>query len=178
MPRLSDPIRLCPYLTAVLAVLAAVVMASTPAPVLAAPGDTVSQATGPATPLSATESEADLRATVERYARAWYEGNASQMALCLHPEFIQRTVRHAPRKPDAIESFSGLAMLDRTDRGLGRSTAPLARKSTLHDLLIRDGVATVRLQLADRSEHLQLVRWNNRWRVLNSLVEVTDAGTP
>jgi hypothetical protein len=34
------------------------------------------------------------------------------------------------------------------------------------------------LQLADRTEQLQLVRWNNRWRILHALVEVREASAP
>jgi len=159
-----------------LAVLASVALIGLAAPARAAPGDTIAQASGPATP--STDADTELRATAERYARAWYEGNASLMAGTLHPEFMHRSVRHAAGKPDAIESISAMSLLDRTDRGLGRNTAPAARKSELSELVLHDGIASARLQLADRTEQLQLVRWNNRWRILHALVEVREASAP
>jgi len=157
------------------AILATLAVSSVAAPA-DAPAGVFTQATGPAAP--AADADAELRATVERYARAWYEGNASLMAGTLHPEFIHRTVHHVANKPDAIESASGLSLLDRADRGLGRHTAPGARKAELQELRLHGGVASVRLQLADRSEQLELVRWNNRWRVLQALVETTEGGAP
>lgn len=131
-------------------------------------GAVLSQSAGPASPGPA---EAEVGSAIERYAQAWYEGNAAQMSDVLHPEFRHLGVRHAPRQPDAVEASSGLAWLDRTDRGLGRNTAPAQRRSELQSLQVLDGVASAQLQLADHREQLTLVRWNNRWRVLQAVEE-------
>jgi putative lumazine-binding protein len=128
-----------------------------------------SQATGPATP--AADAAAEIQDLLQRHARAWYEGNPALMAPTLHPEYRRTTIRHSPTKPDAVDVASGLALLDMTDRGLGRLTNATARKAEVTQLRVEGGKAWAQLALADRVELLQLARWNNQWRVIASLVE-------
>lgn len=177
----ETPLR--PPVAAILATLAvalsgAALLLSTP-PADAAEGEDgggilpLLQASGPAAP--APDPVAAVRDTLARFASAWYEGNAPRMAGVLHPDFVRHVVVHAPDAPDAVETQSGLGWIDWTDRGYGRNTAPSDRKADVSQLQVEGGVAQATLQLADHAERLQLVRWNNGWRVLHAATE-RDAG--
>ena len=149
----------------------AISVLAAPAPAMAQ-GLAWAQATGPAA--APADAEAAIRATATRYAQAWFEGNAGAMAQVLHPEFRLVVIHRVPHAPDVAEPVGGLAFLDRVDRGFGRFAAAADRASDLQDLEIRDGLATARLAFAGRAESLQLVRWNNRWRVLQAVAEQQD----
>ena len=141
-------------------------------PAVATAQASYSQATGPSTP--AADASAEIRDVLQRHGRAWYEGNSALMAPTLHPEYRRATIRHSPTKADAVDVASGLALLDMTDRGLGRLTNATARKAEVTELRVDGGMAWARLALADRVELVQLARWNNQWRVIASLVERND----
>ncbi len=132
---------------------------------------TISQATGPTVAPAPAAAEADVTETLNRYARAWYEGNATLMATQLHPEFTRTTVRRNAARPDAVDVTSGLALIDMTDRGFGRLVQPSARKHEVSNLKVDGGRASAMLVLADRTEMVNLVRWNNQWRVVQVLTE-------
>lgn len=149
----------------------AMTMALAPAARAATGIEPLVQATGPAeTP---ADAEAAIRRTLARYASAWYEGNAPRMADVLHPEFIHRAVIHQADAPDAIESMSGLAWLDATDRGHGRNAKASERRMDVLRLETNGGVADATLQMSDRIEHLHLVRWNASWRIVDAVTEGT-----
>ena len=133
---------------------------------------TYGQATGPSTP--AADPSPEVQDLLQRHARAWYEGNSALMASTLHPEYRRTTIRRNPARADAIDVAGGLALLDMTDRGLGRLTNATARKAEVTQLRVDGGKAWAQLALADRVELLQLARWNNQWRVIASLVERND----
>jgi hypothetical protein len=48
---------------------------------------------------------------------------------------------------------------------------PLPGKPEMTDLRVEKGTASLRLKMADRTEIVVLLRVNNEWRVLQSLVE-------
>lgn len=129
----------------------------------------ISQATGPT--VAGTSAETEVQETLQRYARAWYEGNASLMAEQLHPEYTRATVRRNPARTDAIDVNSGLALIDMTDRGFGRLVQPSARKHEISNVKVDGGHASAVLKLADRTEMVNLARWNNLWRVVQVLTE-------
>ncbi len=133
------------------------------------------QATGPATP--PPDAEAAIRAALAVYAQAWYEGNAPRLAGVLHPEFTRQVVVHAPDAPDTLETRPGLAVLDECDRGLGRATAPSARRADVAGVQVAGGLADASLRLADRTEHVRLALWNHAWRVLGATSEREAAAT-
>ena len=130
----------------------------------AAAAPPVVQAAGPAA--AAADAPAEIRGVLARYAQAWYEGNAALMAEVLQPEYVQLSIRHVAHASDATDASSALSWLDRVDRGEGRN--PPERKTAVSDLVVHGELATARLELAGRTEQLELVRWNQRWRVLHS----------
>jgi hypothetical protein len=138
----------------------------------AAPDAVVHQSAGPA--FAPDNAEAALRAAIERYARAWHEGNSAQMATLLHPEFVAHTVVHAAHMPDALDSRSGLALLDQTDRGFGRNTPLAARKTSVLALEIGQGLASATVRVGERTERQHWVLWNNQWRLLQTAAERED----
>ncbi|WP_395703881.1 nuclear transport factor 2 family protein [Aquabacterium sp.] len=152
--------------------LAAAAGCGLPTSGLAAGLPPVVQATGPARPPA--DAEAAIQDLLQRYARAWYEGNAALMLGTLHPDHLHQTVVHTPNRLDRLEGSSGLAWLEQTDRGLGRATPPAQRKAEVAGLQVGQGIASAWLQLADRRERLQLVLWNNEWRVLHSASERSE----
>ena len=115
-----------------------------------------------------------MRETLQQYARAWYEGNASLMAAQLHPEYTRTTIRRNAARPDAVDVASGLALIDMTDRGFGRATPPAGRKQEVSALHMDGGHASAMLVLADRTEMVNLTRWNNQWRVVQVLTEKNE----
>ena len=48
---------------------------------------------------------------------------------------------------------------------------PLPREAEMTDVRVEEGTASLRLRMADRTEILVLLRVDNEWRVLQSLVE-------
>lgn len=129
----------------------------------------VTQAGGPAQP--SAQPEAEIQALLQRHARAWYEGNSALMASTIHPHYQRQQLKHAANQPDTMEGSTGLALLDQTDRGFGRNTEPSARRAEVSALQVQGSLASAVLQFNDRSERLQLVRWNNQWRVLHAVSE-------
>ncbi len=129
----------------------------------------ISQATGPS--VAGASAETEVHETLQRYARAWYEGNASLMVAQLHPEYTRATVRRHPARTDVIDVTSGLALIDMTDRGLGRLAQPSARKQEVSNVKVDGGRASAVLTLTDRTEMVNLTRWNNQWRVVQVLTE-------
>ncbi len=109
-----------------------------------------------------------IRQAALDYIEGWYEGDAARMEGALHPELVKRIMNTHPRTGSKLVSTMGASQLVAgTGAGGGRDAE---RKRT--DVVILDAfedVATVRVDAGDWIDYLQLVRWNDRWVILNML---------
>jgi len=97
------------------------------------------------------------------YVASWYTGKKEQMAIALHPKLAKRQIT----SEDNVSSVSYSWMLDATESCYGcRDNVKSAKKeiSILHE---SESIATAKLLSEDFYDYLQLVKFDNNWKVLN-----------
>lgn len=124
----------------------------------------------PAAHAQTAADSAAIRATAHDYIDGWWTGDGDRMARALHPELVKRIVNRG----DAGAFVSGMGASQLTlgaRRGFGRETPEAERRSEVRILDIFQNIAAVRIDAGAWVDHLQLVRWDGRWVILNVLWE-------
>lgn len=116
---------------------------------------------------TAADSTAIRQASLD-YIEGWYTGDAARMERALHPELVKRIVNTHPRTGSKLVSTMGASQLVAAT-GAGGGTEAERKRTDVAILDVFGGVATVRVDAGDWIDYLQLVRWNDRWVILNVL---------
>src|SRR5687767_13125513 len=132
-------------------------------------------AAAPAAAQTAADS-AGIRATALDYIDGWWSGDAQRMASALHPELVKR-IRNsdAARGAEWIDNQGASRLVFGTARGGGRETPTADRRSDVVILDIFQNTASVRVDAGSWVDYLHVVRWGNRWVILNVLWEMRKA---
>lgn len=108
--------------------------------------------------------------TLETYIQAWFQGDATAMEQCLHPEMTARLLQAEPQADEVlgVQAFhraQGIQAL------LGAQTHPLSRRSTVTVLDISGHSASARADLGDWVAYMHLAYTGERWAIVNVLWE-------
>ena len=125
----------------------------------------------PAAAQTAADS-AGIRATALDYIDGWWSGDSQRMSSSLHPELVKRIRSSAPGTREWIDNQGASRLVDGTARGGGRETPTGDRRSDVRILDIFQNTASVRVDAGGWIDYMHMVRWNNRWVILNVLWEM------
>jgi hypothetical protein len=116
-------------------------------------------------PVATPTAEQQVVDTLAHYARGMAERNRARLAETLHPDFTRVTIRRNGVRPDAVEIATARTLADSPFNPRSKGVHQVS------EVKVAGGKASATLTLADRTEFVHLVLWNNEWRVLQSLAE-------
>jgi hypothetical protein len=125
----------------------------------------------PADAQSAADSAA-IRATALDYIEGWYQGNGERMERALHPDLAKRIVNTDARGRNVLGHQSALTLLQNTRRGGGRDTPAAQQRTDVRILDIFGNTASVRVDAGGWVDYMHIVKWNDRWVIINVLWEI------
>jgi hypothetical protein len=115
---------------------------------------------------------AAIRATALDYVEGWYEGNAERMSRAVHPELVKRiVVSDTATKRSVIQSMGATALVNGARRGWGKETPAARRQKDVAILDIFGNAASVKADMADWIDYLQIAKVDGRWVIVNVLWE-------
>ena len=113
-----------------------------------------------------------IKRTALNYAEGWYEGNADKMESALSPDLAKRIVRTNPQGQSGLGQMTAMALVQGTRAGSGKSTPKEEQQKdvTIYDVF--GGAATVKLEMRDWIDYLQIGKMNGKWVIINVLWEM------
>lgn len=120
---------------------------------------------------SAADSAA-IRATALDYVEGWYEGNAERMQRALHPELAKRIVRVDSAGNASLQQMGASALVAGARAGFGKQTPPNLQRKDVRVLDIFGNAASVRADMADWVDYMQMGKVGGRWVIVNVLWEM------
>jgi hypothetical protein len=128
------------------------------------------------TPLVAQTNadSAGIKAAALNYAEGWYEANGDRMAQALHPELAKRVMFTDSTGTSWIRSMGATELIRGAKSGGGKTTPPDKQRKDVKILDVFQRTASVRVDMAGWIDYLHLVKWKDRWVILNVLWEVRD----
>jgi hypothetical protein len=116
-------------------------------------------------PTTRSETEA-ITETVLDYFQGWFDGDAARMERALHAELVKR------RAGESLGITAKDRMVELTAAGEGRADAGDGRIDVeVED--VYDDIASVTVHTATYHEYLHLVRTAQRWRIVNTLWQLS-----
>ena len=120
---------------------------------------------------TAADSSA-IRAAALDYAEGWYEGDGARMARAVHPELVKRiVVSDTATRRSVIQNMGATALVNGARRGWGKETPAERRQKDITILDIFGNAASVKAEMADWIDYLQIARVDGRWVIVNVLWE-------
>lgn len=126
--------------------------------------------------LSQNDFNAIMR-TCHDYDDGWFQGDATRMQRCLHPDLIKRTIVRDPGTGQWVlhEPTSYQALVDYTAEG-GGTHVPEAER--VYQITILDAfrhIAVAKCVSPDYVDYVQLVRLGDDcWQIVNIIWEVRE----
>ncbi len=128
---------------------------------------------GPLHAQSPADSAA-IRQTALDYIEGWYEGNAERMQRALHPELAKRMVSSDPASgASRLNHMTAEQLVAATRAGYGTQTPEAERRRDVTILDIYENVSSVKVVARDWIDYLHVVKFDNRWVIINVLWELT-----
>lgn len=122
---------------------------------------------------SAADSAAITQTALD-YIEGWYEGNAERMERALHPELAKRMVSTDPASgASRLNHMTAEQLIAGTRAGYGTQTPEAERRRDVTILDIYENVACVKVVAKDWVDYLHVVKFDNRWVIINVLWELT-----
>ena len=125
-----------------------------------------------ALPAQAAADSAAIRATALDYVEGWYEGNPTRMQQSLHPELAKRIVRVDSTGNASMQQMGATALVAGARAGYGRQTPKERQVKTVRILDIFGNTASVRADMADWVDYMQMAKVQGRWVIVNVLWEM------
>ena len=125
-----------------------------------------SQAQAPA------DSEA-IKATALDYIEGWYTGDEERMERALHPELAKRMVSTDATGHSKLNNMGAEQLIGGTRAGYGKATPEADRRMDVTILDIYENVASVKIVAHDWIDYLHVVKFDDRWVIINVLWELT-----
>ena len=120
----------------------------------------------------AAADSAAIRATALDYIEGWYEGSAARMERSLHPELAKRIVRVDSTGQASMQQMGATALVAGARAGYGRQTPRDRQVKTVRILDIFGNTASVRADMADWVDYMQMAKVQGRWVIVNVLWEM------
>lgn len=125
-------------------------------------------------PAQSPADSAAIRQTALDYIEGWYEGNAERMQRALHPELAKRMVSTDPSSgASRLNDMGAEQLVAGTRAGYGTQTPEAQRRRDVTILDIYENVASVKVVAKDWVDYLHVVKFDNRWVIINVLWELT-----
>jgi hypothetical protein len=129
-----------------------------------------------ATAQTAADSSA-IRATTLDYVEGWYEGNPERMGRALHPELVKRiVVSDTATKRSVLQDMGASALVNGTRHGWGKETPGDRRRKDVTILDVFGKAASVKAEMADWIDYIQMAKVDGRWVIVNVLWERKPEG--
>jgi hypothetical protein len=116
---------------------------------------------------SVAEDDAIQSASLD-YAEGWLTGDAERVTRALHPAMLKRrVVTDLLSDTQSVQEVNAETLIRATQEGVGIGGGPLSFRVAILD---RHGdQAVVRIVSSLYVEYLHMVRWEERWVILNVL---------
>jgi hypothetical protein len=121
-------------------------------------------------------------AVVLDYFEGWFEGDASRMERALHRELAKRSLGGDQRWWDAdgttsaaLDSTTAQEMIDATTKGVGKTRLRKGRDPEIQIEIadVYDSIANVTVRSSVYREYVQLVRFRDGWKIVNTVWQRT-----
>jgi len=128
---------------------------------------------GPAAAQTAEDKEA-IHQTAMDYIEGWYTGDAERMERALHPKLAKRMAMTNPATGQSqLNEMGAEQLVAATRSGYGKQTPESERRMDVTILDIYESVAVVKVVAKDWIDYLQIVKFDDRWVIINVLWELT-----
>lgn len=129
----------------------------------------------PAAPTAAQTAadSAAIRAAALDYVEGWYAADPARMERALHPDLAKRIVRQDPQGRWRLDHMGALALVQNVRAGGGSRTPPDQRRRDVTILDVIGNAASVKAVMSGWVDYLHIVRWGERWVIVNVLWELT-----
>jgi hypothetical protein len=118
--------------------------------------------------------EEAIRQTALDYIEGWYAGNAERMERALHPELAKRMVATDPASGKSkLNDMTAMQLVAATRSGYGKQTPEAERRSEVTILDVYGATASVKVVARDWIDYLHVVKFDDRWVIINVLWELT-----
>lgn len=116
------------------------------------------------------EDQEAIRQTALDYIEGWYTGDAERMARSLHPDLAKRMVKTTDGQ-SALDQMGKDRLVGGTRAGIGKSTPAAEQRKDVKILDVYQNAASVKVDARDWIDYLHIVKWNDRWVIINVLWE-------
>ena len=111
-----------------------------------------------------------IRATAHDYIDGWYSGDADRMERALHSHLAKRLVYKDSQGHSRLVEMTAMELVQGTRAGYGKIPQAQWRDSvTILDIFGNDAVA--RIDATTWVDFLQLIKWNDKWVIVNVIWE-------
>jgi hypothetical protein len=119
---------------------------------------------------------AGIRGAALDYIEGWYAADGDRMARALHPELAKRIVVTDSMGHSRIQNQSAMTLIEGTRAGGGKRTPIERQRKDFKILDIYHGAAVAKIIASDWVDYLELAKWNDHWKIVNVLWELTPRG--
>lgn len=121
-------------------------------------------------PALAQDEASAIREVVLDYVEGWWTGDAERMASSLHPDLVKRIPStHRETGRSLLNSSTKSDMVEYTRAGGGSANPEQKGEVEVVIVDVSGDIANV-IATSDRYiDYLHLVKWNDRWVILNVL---------
>ena len=113
-----------------------------------------------------------IKRTALNYAEGWYEGNADKMESSLSPDLAKRIARTNPQNQTRLDHMTAMALVQGTRSGFGKQTPPAEQQKDVSIYDVFGGASTVKLEMRDWIDYMQIAKINGKWLIVNVLWEM------
>lgn len=106
------------------------------------------------------------------YAEGWYEGSPERMERALYPELAKRMFSKDEKGRSVFNHMGAMRLVQATRSGYGKNTPKEEQRKDVKILDVFENVASVRLDMRDWIDYLQLARVDGKWVIVNVLWEM------
>ena len=120
------------------------------------------------------EDKEAIRQTSLDYIEGWYMGDADRMERALHPKLAKRMAMTNPATGESqLNEMGAEQLVAATRSGYGKQTPESERRKDVTILDVYENVAVVKVIAKDWVDYLQIVKFDDRWVIINVLWELT-----
>lgn len=113
-----------------------------------------------------------IKATALDYMEGWYEGNAERMERSLHPELSKRMFSKDSNGRSVFNNMSAMRLVQATRTGFGKQTPKDKQRKDVTILDVFENVASVRADMTDWIDYMQMAKVDGKWVIVNVLWEL------
>lgn len=126
---------------------------------------------------AAAQTAADsaaIVATAMDYIEGYYTGDADRMDRALHPDLAKRMTFEAPASGESqLNNMTKEQLVGATRAGYGTQVPESVRRMDVTILDIYGNAASVKIVAHDWVDYLHVMKFDDRWMIINVLWELT-----